>query len=86
MVKTGCTCPDRVKRGQTCKHEIAVKHLCDEYHRLKLAAERGERVRPSRHLLQAIRWPTKATGCRECGAATQYDLCANCLLIGRVAA
>ena len=90
---TGCDCPDRIRRDQPCKHELAVKQLCDEYHRLKLAAQRGEKVRPSRHLLQALRWPVKKTGgqgvqfaphtgCRECGRPTQQDLCSDCLFYG----
>ena len=74
-----------------CKHRIAARELCRQYRELKAAAARGERVRPSTALLSAIRWPEKPkasepTGCKECGAATKHDLCANCLLIGQVAA
>ena len=85
VVKTGCTCPDRVKRGQTCKHEIASRLLCEEFKACKAAAQRGETVRPSRHLLQALRWPVKKAGCRECAAPTDFDICSGCFF-GQVAA
>ena len=87
---TGCDCPDRQRRGQTCKHEIAAKQLCDEYKACRTAAERGETIRPSRHLLQAIRWPTfaraKVRGCKECGAPTDFDVCSGCFFGQRGAA
>ena len=77
---TGCTCPDATSRQVTCKHELAVRQLCAEYRQLKAAAQRGERVRPSTALLQAIRWPEPANHCRDCGKATKHDLCADCWL------
>ena len=88
VTRDGCTCPDRQKRGQPCKHEIAVRSLCGEYRAWKAKAEQGETIRPSTALLQAIRWPEKPkpTSCRDCGTLTRQDLCANCLLIGPVAA
>ena len=64
-----------------CKHLLSVKQLCQEYRQLKAATERGERVRPSTALLQAIRWPEKPkakAGCRECGAPTIHDICSGC--------
>ena len=88
VTKAGCTCPDFQLRQADCKHMLAVKVLCGEYHELKAKAEQGERVRPSSALLQALRWPVKqpkATGCRECGAATDFDVCSGCFF-GQVAA
>ena len=88
VTKDGCTCPDRQKRGQPCKHEIACRQLCAEYRELKAKADQGERIRPSSALLQAIRWPEKpkATGCKECGAPTDFDVCSGCFFGQREAA
>ncbi len=88
VTKDGCTCPDRQKRGQPCKHEIAVRSLCSEYRAWNAKAEQGERIRPSSALLQAIRWPEKpeATGCQECGAPTDFDVCSGCFFGQRDAA
>ena len=88
-----CECPDFTRRGIECKHRLACRELCRQYRELKAAAQRGEKVRPSRHLLQALRWPVKKTGgqgvqfaphtgCRECGRPTQQDLCSDCLFYG----
>ena len=85
VTRDGCTCPDRQKRGQPCKYEIACRQLCAEYRDLKAKAEQGERVRPSTALLRAIRWPVKEVGCKECGAPTDFDLCSGCFF-GQVAA
>ena len=90
VTKDGCTCPDRQKRGLPCKHEIAVRSLCGEYWAWKAKAEQGETIRPSTALLQAIRWPerpkaTEPTGCKECGAPTDFDICSGCFF-GQVAA
>ena len=54
VTREGCSCPDRQYRGAGCCHELAVKQLCDEFRACRAAAERGERIRPSRHLLQAL--------------------------------
>ena len=78
VTKAGCECPDAVKRQRDCYHTLAVKQLCAEYHRLKLAAELGERVKPSAALVAAIRWPEKPSGCRDCGKPTSQGLCADC--------
>ena len=94
VTKDGCTCPDRQRRGQTCKHEIACRQLCEEFKACKAAAQRGETIRPSRHLLQAIRWSAKVTqgirgnsaGCRDCGRPTSQSLCSDCLFGQRGAA
>ena len=83
-----CTCPDFTRRGAGCKHRLAVKQLCDEYRQLQAAAERGETIRPSRHLLRALRWPERpqAAGCKECGAPTDFDICFGCFFGQRGAA
>ena len=78
VTRESCGCPDFTQRGVECKHRLAARRLCAEYRELKAKAERGERIRPSTALLQAIRWPTKATGCKECGAPTDFDLCSGC--------
>ena len=81
ITKAGCECPGAVSRQRDCYHTLAVKQLCAEYHRLKLAAEFGERVRPSTALIQAIRWPETPKGtCRECGRPTSQGLCADCFI------
>ena len=87
VTKAGCTCPDNQQRQVACKHMLAVKALCEEFKACKAAAQRGETIRPSTALLQAIRWPEKpkATGCKECGAPTDFDLCSGCFF-GQVAA
>ena len=90
VTRDQCGCPDFQRRAADCKHRIAAQRLCAEYRRLKAAAQRGERVRPSTALLQAIRWPerpkaTEPTGCKECGAPTDFDICSGCFF-GRVAA
>ena len=88
VTKDACGCPDFVRRGVDCKHRIAAQQLCAEYRQLKAAAQRGERVRPSTALLQAIRWPEKPkakVGCKECGAPTDFDVCSGCFF-GQVAA
>ena len=88
VTRDQCGCPDFQRRGTDCKHRLAAKALCAEYRELKVAAERGERVRPSTALLQAIRWPEKPkanAGCTECGAPTDFDLCSACFF-GTVAA
>ena len=51
VTSTGCTCPDSQRRQVDCKHVLATKALCAEYHRLKLAAELGETIRPSAALV-----------------------------------
>ena len=95
-----CACPDFTRRGIECKHRLACRELCRQYRELKAAAQRGETVRPSRHLLQALRWPVKAdvistdnvanvgnvSGCCECGRPTSQDLCADCFFGQKVAA
>ncbi len=81
-----CTCPDFTRRGVECKHRIACRQLCQEYRELKAKAKAGETVRPSRHLLQALRWPVKKAGCRECGAPTDFDICSGCFFGQRAAA
>ena len=78
VTKDGCTCPDHQQRQVACKHMLAVKALCDEYKACKAAARRGERIRPSAALLRALRWPTKAAGCKDCGAPTGFDVCSGC--------
>ncbi len=85
VTKDGCTCPDAAQRGRPCKHEIAVQSLCGEYRAWQVKAGQGERIRPSSALLQALRWPVKETGCGECGAPTDFDLCSGCFF-GTVAA
>jgi hypothetical protein len=87
VTKDQCGCPDFTRRGVECKHRQAVKALCDEYKVCKAAAQRGETIRPSTALLQAVRWPEKpkATGCKECGAPTDFDICSGCFF-GQVAA
>ena len=87
---TGCDCPDRQYRGAGCCHELACCQLCAEYRELKAKAERGETVRPSTALLQAIRWPMlknfNTPGCRECGAPTDFDICSGCFFMQQGAA
>ena len=85
VTKDQCGCPDFTRRGVDCKHRIASRLLCEEFKALKAAAQRGETIRPSRHLLQALRWPVKKAGCRECGAVTDFDVCSGCFF-GQVAA
>ena len=88
VTKDACGCLDFVRRGVDCKHRIAARWLCTEFRLLKELAQRGERVRPSTALLQAIRWPElpKANAvCRECGAPTDFDICSGCFF-GQVAA
>ena len=93
VTKDACGCPDFQRRGINCKHRIAARWLCTEFRLLKELAQRGERVRPSTALLQAIRWPEKpkAKACRDCGrplnpiVGAQYDLCADCFLLGTAA-
>ena len=80
-----CTCPDFQRRGVECKHRLACRELCRQYRELKAKAAAGETVRPSRHLLQALRWPTKAAGCKQCGAPTNFDICSGCFF-GQAAA
>ncbi len=83
-----CTCPDFTRRGVECKHRLACRELCRQYRACKAAAQRGETIRPSTALLQAVRWPEKpkATGCRECGAPTDFDICSGCFFGQRAAA
>ncbi len=85
VTHTTCTCKDFERRGVDCKHRIACRLLCEEYRELKAKAAAGETIRPSRHLLQALRWPVKQAGCRECGAVTDFDVCSGCFF-GQVAA
>ena len=71
-----------------CKHILATKALCREYHALKAKAEQGETVKPSAALVAALRWPEcpapvrpAASGrCTDCGAPAPKDLCADCFL------
>ena len=97
VTKDQCGCPDFTRRGVDCKHRIASRLLCEEYRALKATAQRGERIRPSSALLQAIRWPTlardsetlahaKVSGCRDCGAPTDFDQCSGCFFGQPVAA
>ncbi len=81
-----CECPDFQKRQVECKHRIACRQLCQEYRELKAKAAAGETIRPSRHLLQALRWPVKKAGCRECGAPTDFDICSGCFFGQQAAA
>ena len=83
-----CTCKDFERRQTECKHRIAARLLCEEFKACKAAAQRGETLRPSSALLQAIRWPEKpkATGCRECGAPTDFNICSGCFFGQRAAA
>ncbi len=85
VTHTTCTCKDFERRGVDCKHRISARLLCEEYRACKAAAQRGERIRPSSALLQALRWPVKKAGCRECGAPTDFDVCSGCFF-GQVAA
>ena len=80
VTKDGCTCPDATGRGAVCKHELAVRTLCQEYRRLKAAAARGEVVRPTSALIQALDWQFKPAPCRTCGRPTVHDECADCFL------
>ena len=88
VTKAGCECSDFRSRGMECKHLLAVKRLCAEYHALKARAEQGERVTPSAALLAALRWlerpapvrPAASGRCTDCGAPAPKDLCADCFL------
>ncbi len=61
VTRDGCTCKDAETRDRTgCYHALAVRQLCEEFKALKAASERGERVKPSWALINAVRWQASA--------------------------
>ena len=80
VTKDGCICPDRQKRGPGCKHELAVKALCEMYREHRSEARATGRTRMPAALAKALAnaTPVPAHPCRECSAPTIHDVCSGC--------
>ncbi len=91
VTKDGCCCPDRTKRGQACKHELAVKALCEMFREHRAEAKASGKTRMPAALARALANATPATapaakaGCTVCSAPTDFDICSGCFF-GQVAA
>jgi len=78
--RRGCTCPDYQRRGQDCKHVLAVRQLCRDYRAAQAEARATGRAHLPAHLARALVNATQRQRCQRCGVTTAGTLCRPCLV------